>query len=243
MEVRWITTYIDTMRGRDALAAEVFWQAVTGTTISERRGEHGEFATLIPPDGDAFVKVQRTNSGVPSCHLDFHLDDAEAGVGRAVDLGATITARNDDFVVGESPGGTPFCVMWHLGEHVRPVPIKWPGQRSIVDQVCIDIPPANYDVETQFWSQFTGWPLRGGSLSEFNYLERPAGMPLRLLLQRLDDAGGGAAVRAHVDFACDDVETEAQRHIALGAQFMRRRSWVTMLDPVGREHCVTGRKP
>jgi hypothetical protein len=68
-------------------------------------------------------------------------------------------------------------------------------------------------------------------------------MPLRLLLQKLDDAASGQPVRGHIDFACDDIETEVQRHTALGATFVRHRSWITLRDPVGREYCVTDRNP
>jgi hypothetical protein len=50
-------------------------------------------------------------------------------------------------------------------------------------------------------------------------------------------------VRGHIDFACDDIETEVQRHTALGATFVRHRSWITLRDPVGREYCVTDRNP
>ena len=57
---------------------------------------------------------------------------------------------------------------------------------SLVDQVCIDIPPARYDEECAFWAEATGWELRAGSRPEFRFLVRPEAMPLRILLQRLD---------------------------------------------------------
>ena len=42
----------------------------------------------------------------------------------------------------------------------RPRPTVWPGgHRSVVDTVCIDIPPSRFDEECAFWSERTGWPL------------------------------------------------------------------------------------
>ena len=52
------------------------WTAVTGTTLSARRGERGEFATLLPGDGDgdASAKIQAVLSG-NGAHLDLEFDD------------------------------------------------------------------------------------------------------------------------------------------------------------------------
>jgi hypothetical protein len=65
-------------------------------------------------------------------------------------------------------------------------------------------------------------------------------MPLRLLLQRIRAGPGGM----HVDFACDAVAREVDRHVALGAAHVRDGDgWVTLRDPAGRDYCVTGRDP
>ena len=38
--------------------------------------------------------------------------------------------------------------------------MSWPGgSRSIVDQVCLDIPPSMYEQECAFWAELTGWEL------------------------------------------------------------------------------------
>jgi Glyoxalase-like domain len=116
----------------------------------------------------------------------------------------------------------------------------WPsGQRSLVDQVCLDITPDGYDVEAAFWAELTGWERRAGARPEFEYLVRPHGIPLRLLLQRLDDARQPAC-GAHLDLACDEVS----RHLDLGASVERRTAdWVTLRDPAGLAYCITRRDP
>ncbi|MGL5910814.1 MAG: VOC family protein, partial [Phycicoccus sp.] len=74
------------------------------------------------------------------------------------------------------------------------------------------------------------------------FLERPRRIPFRLLLQRLDDAGG--TVRAHVDLACTDRVASTVRHLALGARVLREREfWTVLSDPAGRVYCLTDRDP
>jgi hypothetical protein len=74
-------------------------------------------------------------------------------------------------------------------------------------------------------------------------LARPDGIPLRLLLQRLDDAKVGQG-RGHLDLACNDVPAERRRHLALGASLVRQTpNWTTLADPTGLEYCVTRRDP
>jgi hypothetical protein len=68
-------------------------------------------------------------------------------------------------------------------------------------------------------------------------------MPLRLLLQRLDD-DPDAPCRAHLDLACDDVAAEQDRHEALGAVVVRQMpNWTTLPDPTRLAYCVTRRNP
>jgi hypothetical protein len=220
-----------------------FWQAVTATTVSPSRGRYGEFVTLVPTAGDAFLRAQRTGAARAGCHLDVHVDDIEQGTEKALSLGA-LTAPGGGRLGLRSQGGLAFCVVHDGGEHQRPAPRTWAGgARSLVDQLCIDVPPTAFDVEAGFWAALTGWELRPGSRPEFRYLARPAGMPLRLLLQRLDDAEAGQG-RGHPDLACDDVPGECQRHVALGATQLRQMpNWTTLVDSTGLEYCVTRRDP
>ena len=226
--VRWTTAFLDS----PSRVAEPFWQAVTGSSLSTRRGADGAFATLLPPQGDAYLRVQVVGIGPARVHLDLHVDDVAAQARRALGLGAVVTADDGDLVVLRSPGGLPFCVVrWH-GEEVRPI-----GDLSLVDQVCLDIPVPVFDVEATFWSELTGWARRPASRPEFDVLDRPPGIPLRFLLQRV---GGPAGM--HLDLACADRAAEVARHEALGAEIVRvHERWTTLRDPSGRLYCITDR--
>jgi hypothetical protein len=238
-EVRWVTGFLDT----PSRAAEGFWQAVTGSALSARRGPGGEFATLLPARGDACLRVQVTGDGPAGGHLDLHVEQVPAWAERAVGLGAVAVLDDGELVVLRSPAGIAFCLVpWH-GERVRPEPAHWPGGgRSVVDQLCLDIPAGGFDAEADFWADLTGWARRAGSLPEFDFLVRPEHLPLRLLLQRT----GGERAGVHVDFACSLAgggrEVEVRRHVGLGASLVRvTERWTTLRDPVGREYCVTDR--
>ena len=218
----WLTAFLD-LPASEYDAAVVFWQAVTGYSLSASRGEHDEFATLLPPSGDAFLRVQRTQAGGAGVHVDVH------GPGQPYD-------------VRRSPGGLPFCLV-DGSETVLPTPASWAdGQRSVVDQVCVDIPPSVWDDECAFWSDLTGWEVFQGGRPEFRRLRVPPGQPLQVLLQRLDDDGG--PVRAHLDLAADDRDAEVRRHEALGASVAAvHEGWTVMRPPAGPVYCVTRRAP
>jgi Glyoxalase-like domain len=240
--IRWLTAFLD-FPADFCERGSAFWRAVTDSASSAPRGADAEF-TLLPVLGDAFLRIQRLHDGPPGCHLDLHADDRLATVALAERLGATVSCTYDRYVVLRSPGGLSFCVVNYQGENERPPPTRWPGrQSSLVDQLSVDIPPDYYDAETAFWTGLTGWPLSPGSRPEFTFLTRPAGMPLRLLLQRLDDSSAGGCT-AHLDLACDNVPAEQARHEALGAQVVRvMASWTTLRDPAGLHYCITGRDP
>ncbi len=232
MTVRWVTGFLDS----PDRSSEAFWQAVTGSGLSARRGG-GVFATLLPPEGDAYLRVQVVADPPARCHLDLHADDVPGLAGRAVALGAVRVSGGGDLVVCRSPAGLPFCVVPWAGERVRPGPVG----AGLVDQMCLDVPVGVFEAEAAFWSALTGWPRRAGGLPEFDFLVRPQGLPLRLLLQRV----GGGRAGMHVDLACADVDAQVARHVGLGAVVVRRvpGDWTTLRDPSGREYCVTARWP
>ena len=62
-----------------------FWREVTGSELSPLRGAAGEFATLLPADGDAYLRVQRVADGPGGHHLDLHVDPALTSVEQAVE--------------------------------------------------------------------------------------------------------------------------------------------------------------
>jgi hypothetical protein len=257
--LRWLTIFLDSPAA-DADAAEQFWLQVTGSELSARRGPTGQFATLVPTDGDAYLRVQRIDDGAPGCHLDLHLDQAEQSLPdaatAAVGLGAREVFREAGLVVLRSPGGFTFCLVgWHRESRV-PGPTTGAGGgagtgrgtgiggANRADQLCLDIPAELFEVESAFWSALTGWELRAGSRPEFGYLERPDGLPVRLLLQRRDSSDPGDRVTGHVDFGCQDRHRLAELHVAAGARVTATfPHWITLSDPAGRPYCLTARNP
>jgi hypothetical protein len=249
---RWLTLFLD-FPAEAFDAGVAFWREVTGSDLSPFRGPAGEFATLLPPDGDAYLRVQRIADGSGGCHLDLHADPAAGSLDqaaeRAVALGATVRHASEGLVIAGSPGGFTFClVRWHgenHGENTVPPPTSLDtGGASRADQLCLDIAPDAFERECAFWAALTGWDLRAGIRPEFAYLDRPARMPLRLLLQRRDRADPLDQVTGHVDVACARRELLAARHAASGARILSAsRHWTTMADPTGRLYCLTGRDP
>ena len=248
MSIRWTTIFLDAPRDvTDSTVA--FWTGVTGTKLSPWRGDHDEFATLLPADGDAYLRVQRVQEGTGGSHLDLHVDTAieslDEASARAEKQGAQVRSRLDDVVVLDSPGGFTFClVAWQLESNV-PSPVKrYAAGASRLDQLCLDIPPDQFETECAFWASLTTWDLRSGAFPEFRYLHRPPDMPVRLLLQRREQAGAGDPVLAHIDFACEDAAGLAVRHAAAGARVLETfPDWITMADPTGRSYCLTARNP
>lgn len=240
MTPSWITAFLDLPAGRHEAALD-FWRDVTGYAVSPPRGEHDEFVTLVPPEGDPHLKVQRTGDAAPRIHLDLHADDPRALAGRAVGLGAH-EVDDHGYVVLTSPGGLTFCCVSHPSSTPAP-PTTWSdGSRSIVDQVCIDAPEAAYDAEADFWESLLGWKRIGTGQSEFERLLRPDGQTVRVLLQRLEEPTG--RVRAHLDLASREREVETARHEALGATLVDTFEWWTVLrDPARAAYCITDRTP
>jgi len=240
--VRWVTGFLDTAR-ESAEAAETFWSRVTGYRLSASRGDRDEFATLLPPSGDPHLKVQRVVQTPPGAlHVDLHTDDVRGLAERAEELGASASYLDLGYVVCGSPGGMTFCVVGHPGA-VRAEPATWPGGRSMVDQVCLDVPPSRWDAECAFWADLTGWAVTDHPrYAEFRRMAVPDEVVLGLLLQRLDDEQ--PVVTGHLDLASDDRTAEAARHVALGAREIGRYdSWIALEDPAGRSYCITGRTP
>lgn len=243
----WLTVFLDFPADRFGQGVE-FWRQVTGYGLSPSRGASGEFATLLPPSGDAYLRVQRVAGGPGGCHLDLHVDTAaespRAAEERARSAGARVTRQDDGLVVAQSPGGFTFClVTWH-GERAVPPPVAGEGGGvSRLDTLCLDIPPDGFDRELAFWAALTGQRTHQAPVPGYAYLDRPAGWPVRLLLQRREQAEPGDQVRGHVDFGCTDPRALG-RHVALGARVTATEQyWTVLTDPAGREYCLVGRDP
>lgn len=237
----WVSAFLD-LPASSFAPGVAFWRGVTGFSLSPSRGAHQEFATLVPPEGDDYLRVQRVQDGPGGIHLDLHVPDPRAAADRAVSLGASEVADRG-YVVLRSPGGFTFCMVSAPASR-RPPPASWPdGHRSLVDQVCLDIPSDGYAEECGFWAALTGWELTASPVSpSFSRLTRPPGIPLRFLIQRLEESSGTA--RAHLDLAAEDRVSEVQRHAVLGATVLAEFSrWTVLRDPVGAAYCITDRDP
>ncbi|MET9763904.1 VOC family protein [Streptomyces sp. NPDC006372] len=237
MRIRWTYAFLDRPHGVFGAACD-FWTAVTDTRLSELRGQHSGFVTLLPDGADASVKVQAVWSGTGGAHLDFCVDDVAEFAASAVRLGASVVEDLGSLVGLRSPGGQLFCGDPWRGQSSRPGVVR--GTR--LDQVCVDVPPSVYDAEVAFWSGLLdGWHSRPGALPEFQVVEPPPGLPVRVLLQRLDEERPASA---HLDLACADRAATRARHEELGAAFVADFSgWTVMRDPAGGTYCLTDRSP
>lgn len=241
MRIGWVTVFFDTPAAKESTTAQ-FWCAVTRTIRSERRGDTGQFASFLPAQGDPYLRIQRVDSGPGGHHLDLHTDEPTALVRRALALGAHLVHEEDGLAVLASPGGFSHCIVDEPLTQ-RPAPVADSRTAtSRVDQLCLDIPPGRYAGECDYWAQLTNWPLRPGALPEFSYLQRPEGIPVRLLLHRCEQEAD--RVSAHLDLACSDAAATLARHVALGAELVAAHEfWTVMADPVGRRYCLTARHP
>ncbi len=243
MTPRWFTAFID-LAPWEHEEGVALWERLTGYQRSSTRGDAGEFVSLLPAEGDDFLRVQRLGSGPSRVHLDLHVEDPFAASAEAIRLGAHVVSDHDDYLTLASPGGFVFCLVRHAGSVVSEA-VRWPdGTRSRVDQVCLDVPPSAYDEEFAFWGAVTGWEQRPPRPDvEFARLTPPPGQPLNLLLQRLDTEEG--PVRAHLDWCADDRDSEVARHVAAGASAHRRydRGWTVLTGPDEFTYCVTERRP
>ncbi|CAN5261424.1 hypothetical protein BH09ACT12_BH09ACT12_24320 [soil metagenome] len=236
----WVTAMLDLTADQHP-AGQAFWSSVTGYDLSAVRGESGEFATLIPGDGDPQLKVQRRCEGPSRLHLDLHVDDPDEAADRAVELGARVVVRHEfGYVVMTSPAGIPFCFVSHPAARRSP-PARWGAELSLVDQVCLDVPPSTYDAEWAFWEALTGWEGSPARLPQFRRVRGPDSQPIRFLVQRLDDEGPAGA---HLDLAATNRAAEVARHEALGAEVETVADfWTVLRDPGGLRYCVTDRDP
>ncbi|MBS2535944.1 hypothetical protein KGQ20_24580 [Catenulispora sp. NF23] len=235
--LKWAWAFIDRPEPAFGRSAR-FWTAVTGTTLSARRGVRGEFATLLPAEGngDASLKVQGVLSG-NGAHVDLEFDDFQAAVARAVELGGAVVERDDEWAYVTSPSGYGLCVTaWHGATRV-PRPIVEPdGTRSRLEQVSIDVAPSAYDAEVAFWSGLTGLDVvPSRSWPEFSWLES-TGLPVTVLFQRI---GEERATSAHLDMSSSNPDSSRAWHESLGARFVERGAgWLVMRDPGGGIYCL-----
>jgi predicted enzyme related to lactoylglutathione lyase len=95
-----------------------------------------------------------------------------------------------------------------------------------------------------FWAEVMGWGVSPESTSAFAVVggpNRPAGTPPILINQVPEEKV--AKNRMHIDLEADDLASETERLLALGARhihdkFEYEARWTTFVDPEGNEFCV-----
>jgi len=99
------------------------------------------------------VKLQGVG-GSGGAHLDLEVNDVSEAIDQAQRLGARVVAPHPGLGGhGRSPGGQIFCLTPWQGAALRPPVVEHPdGTSSRVDQVCLDVAPAGYEVEKRFWA-------------------------------------------------------------------------------------------
>lgn len=248
VDIRWVWLFLHHEEGEGGgRAAAVdrawdFWSRVTGSELSPRRGERGQFTTLVPRSGDGWVKLQRTLRG-DGIHLDLVVEDVDTAADQAEHLGAERVDSYDQVRVIRSPGGFVFCFTDWSAEG-RPGHQERGGRATLLHQACLDIPAELFDAETTFWSALTGWTLEQPTDDEpeFRSLRRPEGIPVRILLQRRGESGG--TTTGHPDVACAARATAVAEWVAAGAEVVHDRPWWTVMrDPAGLVFCLTDRDP
>ena len=231
----WLTVFLD-YPAAEFDAGVGFWGGGTGYALSAARGDGGEFATLVPPAGNDYLKVQRIGDGPTRLHLDVHVTDLWSTAAAAEAAGAELVETPaGGHLVLRSPAGFTFCLVTQEAA-VVPSAATWPsGHHSRVNQLCLDVPRKCHAREVEF---FRG--LLGGRWSEVDAPEtalRPAaGYPIDV---RLQPAELSPTVTAHLHVVTDDVDAEVARLSALGARPRASRPGKTILEaPGGTALCV-----
>lgn len=233
---RWLTAFID-FPASEFDAGTQFWLAATGYGLSTPRGEQSEFATLVPPDGDDYLRVQRLGDGPTRLHLDVHVDDPWTVAEQAEAAGATLVdSSQHSYVVLRSPAGIVFCLVTQRLAGV-PAASGWPGGHdSRVDEVVFDIPGADLAAELAFWKALAGGSWRAVD-GDYPFEARsPDAWALRL---RLQPAAIAKAPVGHLHLRTADRAAEVARLVAAGAVVTAvRAGWTVLSAPGGMSLCV-----
>ena len=110
-----------------------------------------------------------------------------------------------------------------------------------IDHLVLTLDVVDLERQTAFWCAAFGYEHRGG-VGQYHSLVDPSGTLPKLLLQRVAEPKV-AKNRLHMDFHVADVEAQATRVEALGAERVERTDefgihWVTLRDPEGNEFCL-----
>jgi predicted enzyme related to lactoylglutathione lyase len=241
MPTSWMHAFVD-VPAEDVATAHRFWSSVLGWPVGDAWPGLPEFTSFVPDAGAPYAHVQRID-GPARVHLDL-VGEIERDTARLEGLGATRGHRGPAWQSMASPAGLPFCVCAETRPHERPTAVAWPGHRSRLVQLTLDVPADRYDGELRFWRGATGWADEEVDAPEFHRLVHRSESPLQLLVQRLGPDDGGRHARAHLDLGTDDLDAEVERVRSLGAHVLWANDGFTALrDPLGLPFCVTANDP
>jgi predicted enzyme related to lactoylglutathione lyase len=212
-----------TILAADPEAAASFWGELLGW---ERSGLD------LLPDDDApmrlsFVAADLPRAGLNQIHLHLTSYSAsqEANVARVLELGGSHLdvgqLPEEGHVVLADPEGNEFCVIEETN--------NWLAGTGFLGEVAAD---GTREVGI-FWAAALGWPLVHDEDGETAIQPPEGGMKI---------AWGGPPLneraprnRMHFVVVADDLETEVDRLVGLGATVVARGDDVEMADPDGNE--------
>ena len=239
MTVRWVWVFLD-LPEREFERSLAFWREVARSDVSPWRGQYREFATLLPAEGEPWLKVQRVG-GEGGVHLDLDVDEPlPVAAERAVRLGAAVVGDLGDVVVCRSPGGFVFCLTPGPGRRRRARCARAPracSTRSASTSHRGGMPPRSP----------SGPSSQGGRWTTPTPTTSSRASPGPRGCQCGSSCSGSPRVtglRGHVDLSAVDRAAEVERHVGLGAsEAGAGRGWTVMRAPAGHRYCVTDRHP
>jgi predicted enzyme related to lactoylglutathione lyase len=169
-------------------------------------------------------------------HLDFHVRDLDAGVRRAVDLGATLAPEQpgQGWRVLLDPAGHPFCLA--PGKDAE-------DEYARLSMVNMDCPDPK--VLGVFYEQLTGWPLQSGE-GYFGVAEEGGIMIGGQQVENYQPPTWPTQERGqqmHLDFLVSDIAAAVMQAEGIGATRAPEQpgngEWTVMLDPAGHPFCLT----
>ena len=101
--------------------------------------------------------------------------------------------------------------------------------------LLIDCADESFEAGQRFWAEALRAPAEPDADPAGPYVAFPAATgEVKIDVQRV-----GAPSRYHLDLHCDDVDAEADRLVALGAERVERQeSWWVLRAPTGHLFCV-----
>jgi predicted enzyme related to lactoylglutathione lyase len=169
-------------------------------------------------------------------HMDFHVRDLEAGVFRAIELGATLAPHQpgEGWRVMLDPAGHPFCLA--PGDDSE-------GEYAKLTMVNMDCPDP--EMLGAFYEKLTGWPLQSGD-GYFGVAEEGGIMLGGQQAENYQKPTWPSQERGqqmHLDFLVDDIAAAVTQAEELGAAQAPAQpggpDWMVMLDPAGHPFCFT----